>query len=57
MQMPDNEPKGGYPGVFDYRSQKIDDDEGITHYWAFLLWDLLIVTVIFDDPNSVRRAA
>ena len=45
--LPDNKPHGIYPGVFDYRFQKFS----VEHYWALLLWDRIIVTVIFHDPT------
>jgi hypothetical protein len=50
MSLPDNEPHGQYPGVFDYRFQRfteVQDD----HYWALLIWDRIIITVIFHDPK------
>lgn len=48
--LPDNEPHGRYPGVFAYRFQNFTE-EGNTHYWAMLLWDRIIVTVLFHDPE------
>jgi hypothetical protein len=50
MSLPDNEPHGQYPGVFDYwfqRFTEVQDD----HYWALLIWDRIIITVIFHDPK------
>jgi hypothetical protein len=45
--LPDNPPRGKYPGVFDYRFQKFSE----AHYWAMLFWDRIIMTVIFHDPS------
>jgi hypothetical protein len=50
MSRPDNEPHGQYPGVFDYRFQRFTEVQDI-HYWALLIWDRIIITVIFHDPK------
>jgi hypothetical protein len=50
MSLPDNEPHGQYPGVFDYRFQRFTEVQDI-HYWALLIWDSIIITVIFHDPK------
>jgi len=49
MGLSDNEPHGVYPGIFDYRFQNFTGEQNI-HYWAFLLWDCIIITVLFHDP-------
>jgi hypothetical protein len=38
---------GEYPAVFDYKFQKYPEG----HYWALLVWDRIIMTVIFHDPS------
>lgn len=44
---------GRYPGAFSYRWDKYQvEDDGISHllhYWALLLWDRVLLTVIFHD--------
>lgn len=50
MSLPDNEPHGEYPGVFDYRFQRFTETQDV-HYWALLIWDRIIITVIFHDPK------
>jgi hypothetical protein len=52
VSSPDNEPHGQYPGVFDYRFQNYMDEGGSMHYWAFILWERIIITVLFDDPDG-----
>jgi hypothetical protein len=49
MSVP-NEPYGQYPGVFDYRFQRFSEGQDI-HYWALLIWDCIIITVMFHDPK------
>ena len=45
-----NEPTHGlYPGAFDYRF-KIFPEVNNFHYWAFLLWDRIILLFTFHDP-------
>lgn len=46
----DNPGRGQYPSVFDYRFQKFPDANDL-HYWAMLLWDRIIVIVLFHDPH------
>jgi hypothetical protein len=47
---------GKYPGVFSYRFENFADDPGEhnIHYWALLLWDCILLTVIFHDPACRR---
>jgi hypothetical protein len=43
---------GAYPGVFSYRFEHFADDKdqpGV-HYWALLIWDCVLITVMFIDP-------
>lgn len=47
----DAPPKGDYPKVFDYKYTVIDQYGFDFHFWAFLLWDKLIVEIFFS-PNS-----
>jgi hypothetical protein len=51
MSLPDNEPHGQYPAVFDYRFQNITEGQANARYWAMLLWDRIIITVVFRDPT------
>lgn len=45
------EAHGAYPGVFSYRFENFaEDGVGSIHYWALLIWDSILVTVIFHDP-------
>lgn len=41
---------GQYPSVFDYKFAKLPDGQNI-NYWAMLLWDRVILTMAFHDPN------
>lgn len=41
---------GAYPGVFAYRFHKFPEANDL-HYWAMLLWDRIIITVLFHDPS------
>jgi len=41
--------RGLYPGVFDYKFEKFPESKHL-HYWALLLWDRIIIRVIFHDP-------
>jgi hypothetical protein len=50
MGLADNEPQGQYPGVFAYRFQRFTEALDV-HYWALLIWDRIILTVIFHDPR------
>lgn len=50
MALPNNDPHGLYPGVFDYRFQQFTDDDEEHHYWALLIWDSVIFTVVFRNP-------
>jgi hypothetical protein len=40
--------KGAYRGVFAYSMHKFPDVNNL-HYWAFLLWDKIIITAAFHD--------
>jgi hypothetical protein len=46
------EAHGAYEAVFSYRFEHFKDDanEHSIHYWALLLWDSILITVIFHDP-------
>ena len=50
----DDETHGRYPGVFDYRFRVFETDLGKLNYWAFLIWDRIILTVHFHDPSSCQ---
>ena len=49
---PDDETHGQYSGVFDYRFRVKDLEE--LNYWAFLLWDRIIIEVLFHNPWSCQ---
>ena len=40
--------KGAYRGVFAYSMHKFPEANDL-HYWAFLLWDKIIITAAFHD--------
>ena len=42
--------QGTYPGVLDYKFLKFPESNNL-HYWALLLWDRLIIRVLFHDPG------
>ena len=46
----DDETHGRYGGVFAYRFRVLDTDLGKLNYWAFLIWDRIIMTLYFHDP-------
>ena len=50
--LPNDASYGQYPGVFDYRFRIIETDLGKLNYWAFLIWDRIIITVYSHDPWS-----
>ena len=50
----DDETHGRYPGVFDYRFRVVETGVGKLNYWAFLIWDRIIMTVHFHDPWSCQ---
>ena len=53
--LPDNEKHGQYPGIFDYLFRVFELDFGKKlHYWAFLIWDRIIMTMSFHDPWSCK---
>ena len=46
-----NEPEHGeYKGAFAYRYKSFPEIDN-AHFWAFLLWDRIIATVCFHDPD------
>ena len=47
------EAHGQYPGIFSYRFDNFADAGSSTHYWALLLWDAILITVMFH--NSACR--
>ena len=49
-----DETHGRYPGVFDFRFHVFETDLGKLNYWAFLIWDRIIMTVYFHDPWSCQ---
>jgi hypothetical protein len=49
MRLPDREQHGRYPGAFAYRFDNFIEAGSNLHYWALLLWDRIIMTVIFHD--------
>ena len=53
--LPDSEKHGQYPGIFDYLFRVFELDFGKKlHYWAFLIWDRIIMTMSFHDPWSCK---
>lgn len=52
--LPDDETHGRYGGVFDYRFRAEEVDQGKLNYWAFIIWDRIIMTVYFHDPWSCQ---
>ena len=50
----DNATLGRYPGAFDYFFHVMDIDLNKLNYWAFLIWDRVIITVYFHDPWSCQ---
>ena len=47
---------GHYRGVFAYRLQ-ISPEAETAQYWELLLWDRVIITVVFYDPASPGYAS
>jgi len=43
--------RGEYPKVFAYFFDRFDIDELKLHYWGFNLWDMIIVSAMWHDPN------
>jgi hypothetical protein len=41
--------RGAYPGVFDYKFDRFPESNNL-HYWLLLLWNRIIIRVIFHDP-------
>ena len=53
--LPKDETHGQYPGIFDYRFRSFELGSGKKlHYWAFLIWDRIIMTMSFHDPWSCK---
>lgn len=48
VAMLDKPTHGRYPGVFDYRFAQFPEAHNM-HYWALLLWDRVLITVMFTD--------
>lgn len=48
--IPDDNVRGQYPGVLDYKYRVFPEMNNM-HFWALLLWDQLIMMVVFHDPN------
>jgi len=44
--------RGIYPGVFDYKFEKFPEIKNL-HYWALLLWDRIIIRVLFHDTACI----
>jgi hypothetical protein len=44
--------RGKYPSIFAYMFDKFPEVNDL-HFWAFLLWDCIIVTAAFHDMNCV----
>ena len=44
--------RGKYPSIFAYTFDKFPEVNDL-HFWAFLLWDCIIVTAAFHDMNCV----
>jgi len=55
MTLANEKGRGKHKGLFDYKMMKITRDDEfnkwILHYWAFLLWDRVIFTIAFHDPD------
>ena len=48
--LPDDPVHGQYPGVFDYKYAKYPEVHNF-NYWAMLLWDKIILIMMFHDPK------
>jgi len=48
--LPDQPVYGQYPGVFDYKFSKFPEVKNF-NYWAMLLWDRIILVMMFHDPS------
>jgi hypothetical protein len=48
---PGNDELGDYPGVFAFRFQTIPELQD-AQYWALLLWDRIIITLVCVDPAT-----
>jgi hypothetical protein len=42
------EPRGDYPGVLDYKFDTFPEAKNL-HYWLLLLWNRIILRVVFHD--------
>jgi hypothetical protein len=47
--LPDEPVHGQYPGVFNYKFAKYPEVNNF-NYWAMLLWDRIILIMMFHDP-------
>ena len=50
----DDETHGRYGGVFDYRFRVFETDLGELNFWALLIWDRIIMILLFHDPWSCQ---
>jgi hypothetical protein len=50
--LPGGKSYGQYPGVFDYLFQTFTEGNESFQYWALLLWDRIIITIIFPNPAA-----
>jgi hypothetical protein len=48
--LPDEPVHGQYPGVFDYKFARYAELNNF-NYWAMLLWDRIILIMMFHDPH------
>ena len=55
MTLANERGRGRHKGLFDYKMMKISGDDEISkwilHYWAFRLWERVIFTIAFHDPD------
>ena len=50
----DDETHGVYGGVFDYRFRVFKTELGKLNYWALLIWDRIIMILLFHDPWTCK---
>lgn len=50
----DTPSRGIYGEVFDYKYIMVKELNNF-HYWAFLLWDKIIMTIAFHDPDCICK--
>lgn len=48
--LPDHPIRGRHPGAFDYKFAKFLEVQNV-NYWAMLLWDKIIMIMMFHDPS------